>query len=100
MNGREALRALADGKRVRRAAWTRREAFVEHVIGIGLVWHDGDRFTHPVMGDDWELVPDQPATDEELIEAILDLRDRAGSPEVFEAYQNCFEMLRERKVKP
>ncbi len=108
MNGREALKALADGKKVRRTCWQ----LSEHILlsmasGLIIDERGGSYELEALDSSDWELAPDQPATDGELIAEMERLADeldqrgvvlscdgRAGT------YRDCARMLRERKVAP
>lgn len=101
MNGREALKALADGKRVRVAGGTS-GSYV--VIGDGRIRNALGDAISPDLDIEWELV-EEPATDEELIAemerlavemdargTVLTCDGRAGT------YRECARMLRERRV--
>lgn len=102
MNGREALKALADGKRVREQSWQ----LSEYVALNGkdeIVDENGKLAGETVAfsGEGWEIV-EQPATDEALIAEMEHLagfyidQSRIQSA----AYAHCARMLRERKAKP
>ena len=100
MNGREALKALAEGEKVCWNGWNDRAAFVFYSDDKGIVWHTGREYDLPILGDRWERWRGRPATDEELIAEWEVLASRAGTELMKLAYQECIAMLRERKVKP
>ncbi len=94
MNGREALKALADGKRVR--AEVARSASGERAY----LYAPAHTVEQILARDDWELIED-PATDEELIAEMERLsRYVEANFEASTAYKVCARMLRERKVAP
>ncbi len=99
MNGREALKALAEGQRVRLAAWPRSECLVWCDEAGGIVNQHGNA-GYLYTGNDW-LVVEQPATDAELI-AEMERLEGASHDQLTgrEAFRHCAQMLRERKVKP
>ena len=96
MNGREALKALADGKRVCRA----RGEFIYRIQSMHLLdQRDVPCALSCILGrDDWEVV-EEPATDEELIaEMVRFSRECPDSYDAPAAYAHCARLLRERKV--
>ena len=108
MTGREALKALADGKRVRHVGWNERSAYLVIDTDGTLVtkglnstpWSYETVATHP--GPFREL-SEQLATDEELIaemERLAGEHRHTAAMTADEAYTRCARMLRERKVKP
>jgi hypothetical protein len=95
MNGREALKALADGKKVRATCWPSEDEFIYLDDSSALILRD------PIAWDgDWEVVA-EPATDEELIAEMERLgTEFAKESAATEVAQRCARMLRERKVAP
>lgn len=100
MNGRDALKALADGKKVRRHDWKpgaylRIDQFAQMSYSGGTSFHNGTY--HRWDDNDWELV-EEPATDEELVAWMEKASKQDVSILARQAYALCAKMLRTRKV--
>lgn len=95
MTGRDALKALAEGEKVR-AEVARSSCGVRGYVDAAT-----QTVAQVLARHDWEVV-EPPATDEELIAEMEHLagfyieQSRIQSA----AYAHCARMLRERKVKP
>ncbi len=109
MNGREALKALADGKRVRHGSWQPKEAHLVIASHGALTAVDFKPTPHPPWsyeavaahsGPFEEFV--EPATDKQLIAEMerLAYKTMGVMEDVRAAYNHCAQMLRERKVAP
>jgi hypothetical protein len=97
MNGREALKALADGKRVRRVDW---EAGQYISLDMAEEWSFHSEDLDGTLPE-WEVLK-APATDAELVAEMerLDLANQRSQPNMAKAYDHCARMLRRRKVGP
>ncbi len=93
MNGREALKELADGKRVRRSCWDKdRFMSLERGAEPWTFYSEDVDSTH-----DWEIV-EKPATYEELVEEMRAIAQAASYAYERTAYEHCADMLEKRSV--
>ncbi len=101
ITGADVLRALADGKRVRRKTWEPKSFIFFSESNIRNQFGASFRVFEGLFEGDWEIV-EEPATDEELATAMriraIDTSDTR--PDVANAYRICADMLEQRKVKP
>jgi hypothetical protein len=96
ITGADVLRALADGKKVRRA----HHDYHVRLSGVELILSTGTPFRGTFDGD-WEIV-EEPATDAELVAEMrrLAARDAADLRKLTAAvYAYCADMLEKRSIK-
>ncbi len=95
ITGADVLRALADGKKLRGSNWVSKDCV--WFDGRDVVWAPGHRYEGTWSGN-WQIV-EEPATDAEL---IAEMRKRAATTtnEANWAFEECADMLEQRKVKP
>ncbi len=94
ITGADVLRALADGKKVRRAPWSKGR-FLQ-LTSEGVANSDG----HPsfiMEANDWEIV-EEPTTDAELVAEMRRLARTGATYEMAPAYAHCADMLEARSL--
>lgn len=100
MTGADALRALADGKPVRRAQWSPKDYVVVNKCGSLVDEHGGPWAPEGLDHSDWSVV-EEPATDAELVAEMRRLADACwNSPTAKDLVSKCATMLEKRSIRP